>query len=95
MLFYCDPGRSDQKGALECLHEYIRRYIPKGRDITPFNDKDILNMINNINSVPRKSLNGDTAYNLMAKKIGAENLEKLGLIKIENVDVVLNKDIFK
>ena len=26
-IYYCDPNRSDQKGALEKNHEYIR-YVP-------------------------------------------------------------------
>jgi IS30 family transposase len=94
-LFYCDPRRSDQKGTLEVLHEYPRRFIPKGQDISSYTDEDILKMVNNINSVPRASLNGETPYEMMSEKIGAENLLKLGLIKIENTDVVLNDDIFK
>lgn len=94
-LFYCDPGRSDQKGSLEVLHQYPRRYIDKGQDITPYSDEDILKMNNNINSIPRASLNGKTAYELMAEYIGSENLEKLGLVKIENKDVILNSDLFK
>lgn len=29
-IYYCDPNRSDQKGALEKNHEYIRYVLPKG-----------------------------------------------------------------
>jgi len=94
-LFYCNPGKSYEKGALEVLHEYPRRFIPKGQDITPYSDEDILKMINNVNSVPRNGLKGRTPYDLMTEKIGAENLEKLGLIRIPNEEVILNSSIFK
>ena len=29
-IYYCDLNRSDQKGALEKNHEYIRYVLPKG-----------------------------------------------------------------
>ena len=32
-LFYCDPRKSQQKGSLEVTHEYIRRFVPKGKTI--------------------------------------------------------------
>ncbi len=73
-LFYCNPGRSDQKGSLEVLHEYPRRYIEKGQDISMYKDEDILKMVNHINSVPRKELGDETAYDLMARYIGRHRL---------------------
>lgn len=33
-IFFCDPQRSDQKGACEVTHEMIRRVIPKGFPLT-------------------------------------------------------------
>ena len=37
-IYYCDPNRSDQKGALEKNHEYIRYVLPKGTSFEKMTD---------------------------------------------------------
>lgn len=49
-IFYCDPNMSQQKGAYENNHEFIRRIIPKGRSMTPYSQEDIDLMMSHINS---------------------------------------------
>ena len=93
-LFYCDPRRSDQKGSIEVAHEYIRRYIPKGFSFNKYTDEQINNMINHINNVPRESLNGNTPYNLLLRKIGIEGTKKLDLYYINPNDVILKSSLF-
>jgi IS30 family transposase len=94
-LFFCDPGRSDQKGCLENSHEYIRRYIEKGEDISLVSDNDIRRMINHINSAARKKYNPDTAYKLFVKKFGRRAAENLGLYPVLKTEVILSPDLFK
>ena len=94
-VFYCDPNRSDQKGTIEVIHEYIRKYIEKGIDFDNYSDEDIMLMINHINNVKRKSLNNQTPYELLVKKIGEEKIKKLGIYYIQPKDIILKPSLFK
>ena len=94
-VFYCDSGRSDQKSQIELSHEYIRRYIPKGISMNKYSDENILDMMNNINSTPRKSLNWKSPYDVTLEMFGEEIFTKLGIIKIDSKDVIINNKIFK
>ena len=94
-VFFCDPNRSDQKGTIEVTHEYIRKYVEKGIDFDNYNDEDIALMINHINNVKRESLNGNTPYELITKKIGEENIKKLGIYYIPPKDIILKPSLFK
>lgn len=94
-VFFCDPNRSDQKGTIEVTHEYIRKYIEKGIDFDNYSDEDISLMINHINNVKRKSLNNQTPYELLTKKIEEENIKKLGIYYIPPKDIILKPSLFK
>ena len=94
-VFYCDPNRSDQKGTIEVTHEYIRKYVEKGIDFDNYSDEDIALMINHINNVKRKSLDNQTPYELLTKKIGEENIKKLGINYIASKDIILKPSLFK
>lgn len=94
-VFYCDPSASFQKGSAECCHEMIRRFIPKGKDMSPYSQEDISLMMNHINSYTRESLGNKTAYDTFAFLYGQEVLDLLGCYKIDPLDVTLNKSIFR
>ena len=94
-VFFCDPNRSDQKGTIEVTHEYIRKYIDKGIDIDNYSEEDIMLMIDHINNVKRKSLNNQTPYELLCKKLGEENIKKLGIYYIQPKDIILKPSLFK
>ena len=53
-IFFCDPQRSDQKGACEVTHEMIRRVLPKGTSFDHLIQDDIDLMMSHINSYTRK-----------------------------------------
>lgn len=57
-LFYCDPMRSDQKGACERNHVEIRKLLPKGRGISfdRLAPADCALPTGQVNSEPRGSL---------------------------------------
>lgn len=90
-IFFCHPYSSYEKHGVEVNHEYIRRVLPKGTSFNNLNDNIIKNLQDNINAIPRLSLNGETPYNL-TKKLYPELLEKLNCKYIEPDDVSLNKD---
>jgi IS30 family transposase len=54
--FFCDPYSSWQKGGIENANRMIRRYIPKGTNISKISDKYIQKIIDKINKKPRKIL---------------------------------------
>ena len=94
-VFYCKPYSSWQKHELEVNHEYIRRVLPKGTDFSKLTNHDILRLQNNINAIPRDSLNHQTPFDLTYKKY-PDFIAKMGYSYIKPDDVSLNKkDILK
>ena len=100
-VFYCDPRHSEQKGKLEVAHEYIRRYLPKGKSFNDYSQEDINLMINNINNTPRKSLEDNifnkkdnTPYKLHKNTTDDKFFDTFNLYYIKPTSVILNKSIF-
>ena len=60
--FFCDPYASWQKGGVENVNKLIRRYIPKGTDISKVSVGYIRWVEERINAKPRKILHYKTAY---------------------------------
>lgn len=54
-VFYCDPMNSNQKSNCERNHELIRYVIPKERAKGHYTEEEIHEMMNHINSYPRKN----------------------------------------
>lgn len=64
-IYFCDPGRSDQKGACEKNHVELRKIVPKGQFGPSFDDLDPwdISVINSqVNSAPRASLGGKSPF---------------------------------
>ncbi len=59
-LFYCDPGKSGQKGKIEKNHVELRKVFPKGFDFSTIEQTDLDLALSHINSEPRGILNGNT-----------------------------------
>lgn len=91
-LFYCDPGKSWQKGNIEKNHEYIRYVLPKGSSFDELTQKDVTLLANHINSTCRVSLNGKSPYDLSTH---IDFLENLNLFKIPPSLVNLSKNLLK
>jgi IS30 family transposase len=94
-VFYCGPGRSDQKGAAENNHEMIRRVIPKGVPIENYSERDISLMMNHINSYGRKSLNGRSPHEMLEFMYGAEAMKKLGAELVPADKIVLRPSLIE
>ena len=94
-VFYCDPNRSDQKGACEVNHELIRRVIPKGKSFDHLTQEDIDRMMSHINSYLRKMLNDRTPSEVFALLHGEDVLAKLNLKQIPANKVVVTPRILE
>lgn len=88
-LFYCDPNCPDQKGGIEKNHEYIRKVFPKKTSFKNLNESQIRILENQINNIPRDSLNGKTPFELTKKKYPTF-IKKLNYYYISPDDVTLN-----
>lgn len=90
-IFFCHPYSSYEKHGIEVNHEYIRRVFPKGTSFNNLTDFVVKNLQDNINSIPRVSLNNETPYNL-TKKLYPELIKKLECNYIAPDDVSLSKE---
>ena len=63
--FFCDPYSSWQKGGVENINGMIRRFVPKGSDISKYSDEFIRKVENIFNNKPRKSLGYKTPKEVM------------------------------
>ena len=79
--YFCDPYSSWQKGGIENANKMIRRFIPKGSDISDYSDQYVKMMVAFLNNKPRKSLGYKTPYEVMAERnlFKNINLEKIAL----------------
>jgi len=60
-VFFCQPYHSWEKGGVENVNRLIRRYVPKGCDISKYSQREIWDMQHLINGKPRKILGYKTA----------------------------------
>lgn len=88
-LFYCHPYSSYEKGTIENNHELIRRVIPKGISLKPYSQQELNKLCSHINSLFREKLKGKCPFDLIEKYISLDNITKLGLAKINPIDVCL------
>ena len=93
-IFYCDPGKSYQKGGIEKNHELIRYVIPKGGSLENYTQEDITLLINHINSYSRNQRAPFTPFDLMEKAY-PELIKKLGLKRIASDDILLSPRLLK
>lgn len=94
-IFYCDPYRSNQKGALEKNHEYVRYVIPKGTSLVGMTNEKITLLMNHINSEKRDSLNGHSPYELSQMLLDNKLHQCLSLRHIDPDDVNLKPALLK
>ena len=94
-IFYCDPGRSDQKGSIEVTHEFIRRVLPKGTSFEFLSQNKVDLMMDHINSYKRKKLNNQSPHQLFSFLYGADVLEKLNSHLIDPNEITLKPELLK
>ena len=88
-LFYCDPGRSDQKGACERNHVEIRKLLPKGPGIRfdRLAPADLALAMSHVNSEPRGALGFATPARAFRAMLGADAEALLDAYGVEDVPI--------
>lgn len=94
-VFFCEPNRSDEKGACENNHKLIRDVIPKGTSLRDYTQADITLMMNHINSYRRKKAMGKSAYDICMGIFPKEFFKKLGLRRIPDDEVLLKPALLR
>ncbi|MDP2820757.1 MAG: IS30 family transposase [bacterium] len=64
-IYFCHPYHSWEKGGVENINKLIRRYIPKGSDISQYSDEYIKTIQDKLNNRPRKCLKYKTPFEVM------------------------------
>lgn len=93
-IFFCEPNRSDQKGACENNHKMIRRIIKKGTSLRKYNQEDISLIMNHINSYRRKKVFGKSAFDLIEGIFPEQFLDALGCYRIPDNEIILSPKLF-
>lgn len=66
--FFCDPYSSWQKGGVEHANKLLRRYLPKGCDLSTFDQEFVDAVVDRLNKKPRKILGYKSALQLAYEK---------------------------
>jgi IS30 family transposase len=66
--YFCHAYHSWEKGSVENAIGRVRRYIPKGKDLSKYTDKQIQWIENKMNNTPRKCLNYLTPNEAMERE---------------------------
>lgn len=64
-VYFCHAYHSWEKGTVENTIGRLRRYLPKGMDLTPLTDENLQLIQNHMNHTPRKCLGYFTPYEKM------------------------------
>ncbi|MFR5466388.1 MAG: transposase [Agathobacter rectalis] len=94
-IYYCDPMRSGQKGAIEQAHTMLRMVLPKGTSFEFLTQWDVNIIVNHINSTPREILSGRTPYEVALETLGEDILKAFQLKPIEPDKVNLTPKLIR
>lgn len=92
-IFYCHPGRSDEKAKCERNHKELRRMVPQGISWKPYDEKDILWISGNVNNYFRPDLHS-TPY-LKSLKLLDEKVLALNRLEYIAPEHVILKEYIK
>ena len=85
-VYFCHPYASFEKGTNENHNGIIRYFIPKGKLIENYSNKDIEDIANWMNNYPRKIFGYKTPIEMLKEEINDNNLFN----KIINIQKELN-----
>ena len=69
--------------------------IPKGKSMNEYDQEKIDIMMSHINSYAREGLNGRSPYDLFSLIYGEEALQKLGIQRIPDRDIILKPELLR
>jgi len=73
-LYFCHPYHSWEKGTVENANKYIRRDIPKGKDLSKYSDEQIHSLEEKLNRRSMKCLNYKTPYEVLQEYLKQKKL---------------------
>lgn len=94
-IFFCEPNRSDEKGACENNHKRVRDIFPKSTSLAGFTQDEVTLAFNNINSYRRNSQFGKCPYELARQIFPEEFFDLLGLYQIKDTEVEMTPKLIK
>lgn len=94
-LFYCDPMRSNQKGALEKNHVFIRSILPKKASFENLTHEKVKLIEDHINNYARISLQNKTPYMVFKFTYGVHICRMLSINELHPNEVVLTPSLIK
>ncbi len=63
-IYYCHPYRSNERGSNENQNRIIRRFYPKGMDLTNVTPEEVQRVQDHMNNLPRKMFKGKTSLEM-------------------------------
>ncbi len=79
-IYFCHPYHAWEKGGVENTNGLIRQYIPKGCDISKYDDEAIKKIETKLNTRPRKSLRFKTPLEVMRENNQFKDLNTFVMI---------------
>jgi IS30 family transposase len=70
-VYFADPFSSWQRGSNENFNRMVRKFIPKGADISKYTNKEIRQIEEWINNYPRRILNYLSAREVFEEELGS------------------------
>ena len=71
-VFFCDPGHPWQRGTAENTIGLVRAYLPKGTDLSRYNQRRLDNIAVMLNERPRKTLNWQSPAEAYAQRLAVQ-----------------------
>ncbi len=92
-VFFCEPNRSDQKGACENNHKLFRCIVPKGTSIDAMMQFHMQLITNHVNSYRRKSFYGSSPYEQAMANMPEDFFILLGLEMVPDTEIILSPSL--
>lgn len=94
-VYFCSPYHPWEKGLVENINLWLRRYFKKGSDLSQYSDEYIKYVETLFNFKPRKSLGGLTPFEVMLNENMLKGIKKESLKTHYVKNDILSSEYFK
>jgi IS30 family transposase len=71
-VYFCDPGHPWQRGTAENTVGLVRQYLPKGYDLSRYDQRTLNSITTELNQRPRKTLGWNTPAEAYARTLASQ-----------------------